>query len=252
MLNKLILVTGASSGIGEACARIFAANGARLILSARRKERLVLLAKELQDLHGTACFCLELDVRNKEDVQSRLNTLPAEWQAVDVLINNAGLALSTDPIQHGLIDNWDAMIDTNVKGLLYVTHSILPFMLKRDQGHIINIGSIAGEECYPGGNVYCATKFAVKALTKSMRLDLLGSPIRITEISPGAVETEFSEVRFKDKIKAKEFYKTFKPLIASDVADAVYYCATRPPHVVIAEMTLLPLAQASANHIHRG
>lgn len=250
--DKNILITGASSGIGQACARLFAANGARIILSARRKERIDSLANELKSSHGTQCLSLTLDVRNKSEVESVLGTLPSGWQSIDVLINNAGLALSSDPIQQGSTENWDTMIDTNVKGLLYVSRTILPGMLARRHGHIINIGSIAGQECYPAGNVYCATKHAVRAITKSMRLDLLGTPIRVTEIAPGAVETEFSEVRWGDKNKAQAFYQDFNPLLAMDIADAAYYCVTRPPHVDIAEMTIMPTVQASANHIHRG
>ena len=249
--GKIILITGASSGIGEACARLFAANGAKLILAARRKERIDNLAAELYSMHGTDCLPLALDVRNKSEVELSLGTLPANWQAIDILINNAGLALSSDPIQVGFIDNWDIMIDTNLKGLLYVSRSILPGMLARNQGHIINIGSIAGQECYPVGNVYCATKQAVRAITKSMRLDLLGTPIRVTELAPGAVETEFSEVRWADKNKAQSFYKEFTPLLAQDIADAAYYCLTRPAHVDIAEMTIMPTVQASANHIYK-
>lgn len=249
--DKIILITGASSGIGEACARLFAANGAKLILAARRKERIESLAVDLHSKHGTSCLPLSLDVRNKSEVELTLGTLPTSWQAIDILINNAGLALSSDPIQLGSIENWDVMIDTNLKGLLYVSRSILPGMLTRNQGHIINIGSIAGQECYPAGNVYCATKHAVRAITKSMRLDLLGTPIRVTELAPGAVETEFSEVRWADKNKAQLFYQEFAPLLAQDIADAAYYCLTRPAHVDIAEMTIMPTVQASANHIHK-
>lgn len=249
--DSIILITGASSGIGQACARLFASHGARLILCARRQERLVNLANDLQTLYGSQCLPLLLDVRLKSDVELVLSTLPPEWQAIKVLINNAGLALSSDPIQQGSFSNWDRMIDTNVKGLLYVTRTVLPGMLARNQGHIINIGSIAGQECYPNGNVYCATKHAVRAITKSMRLDLLGSPIRVSEIAPGAVETEFSEVRWNDKEKAKAFYNDFNPLFAEDIADAAHYCVTRPPHVDIAEMTIMPTAQAAANFTYR-
>ncbi|ARG97527.1 SDR family oxidoreductase [Legionella micdadei] len=249
--NKIVLITGASSGIGQACARLFAQNGANLILCARRQDRIEHLANDLQTMHGIHCLPIVLDVRDKAKVESALSSLPSEWQKISVLINNAGLALSTDSIQQGSISNWETMIDTNVKGLLYVTRAILPGMLAREEGHIINIGSIAGQECYPNGNVYCATKHAVRALTKSMRMDLLGSPIRVTEIAPGAVETEFSEVRWNDKEKAKAFYEDFNPLYAEDIADAVYFCATRPLHVDIAEMTIMPTAQASASCIYR-
>lgn len=249
--NKIVLITGASSGIGHACARLFAKNGAKLILCARRQERIEQLAQDLETMHKTECLVITLDVQDKSKVESTLSTLPAEWQAVSVLINNAGLALSSDPIQQGSIANWEVMIDTNIKGLLYVTRNILPGMLTRQEGHIINIGSIAGQECYPNGNVYCATKHAVRAISKSMRMDLLGSPIRVTEIAPGAVETEFSEVRWNDKDKAKAFYQDFNPLFAEDIADAAYYCATRPQHVDIAELTIMPTAQPSATSIYR-
>ncbi|KTD25116.1 MULTISPECIES: SDR family oxidoreductase [Legionella] len=249
--NKIVLITGASSGIGQACARLFAKSGAHLILCARRQERIEHLTNDLQAMHGIRCIPIVLDVRDKTKVESALNSLPPEWQKISVLINNAGLALSTDPIQQGSISNWETMIDTNVKGLLYVTRSVLPGMLAREEGHVINIGSIAGQECYPNGNVYCASKHAVRALTKSMRMDLLGTPIRVTEIAPGAVETEFSEVRWNDKEKAKAFYEDFNPLYAEDIADAVHYCATRPLHVDIAEMTIMPTAQASASCIYR-
>ncbi|MBA2650787.1 MAG: SDR family oxidoreductase [Tatlockia sp.] len=249
--DKIILITGASSGIGQACSRLFAKAGAKLILCARRKERLDNLAKELQEAHGTESLALLLDVQDKIEVQNRINNLPEPWQAIDMLVNNAGLALSSDPIQHGSLANWDTMIDTNIKGLLYITRTILPGMLARQRGHIINIGSIAGHECYPNGNVYCATKFAVRALTKSMRLDLNGTPIRVSEIAPGAVETEFSEVRWQNKEKAKSFYEDFDPLLAEDIADAAHYCLTRPQHVDIAEMLIMPTAQAAASQIHR-
>ncbi|WP_028387931.1 SDR family oxidoreductase [Legionella fairfieldensis] len=255
MLNlkeNIVLITGASSGIGRACAQLFAQQGAKLILCARRQERLETIAKALYDLHHTHCLPLVLDVRNQSEVENTLNNLPLEWQSIDILINNAGLALSSDPIQQGSFTNWDIMIDTNIKGLLYVTRHLLPGMLARKRGHIINIGSIAGRDCYPNGNVYCATKHAVKALSKAMRLDLMGSPIRVTEIAPGAVETEFSEVRWNDKDKAKAFYQDFDPLLAEDIADAAYYCATRPLHVDIAEILIMPTAQAAGNAIYRG
>ncbi|KTD18538.1 L-allo-threonine dehydrogenase, NAD(P)-binding [Legionella lansingensis] len=249
--DKIVFITGASSGIGEACARIFALNGAKLILCARRTERLETLSREFQELYSTESLPISLDVSSKADVESAVTELPPKWQAIDILINNAGLALSSDPLQKGAFENWERMIDTNIKGLLYVSRLILPGMLKRNQGHIINIGSIAGEECYPGGNVYCASKHAVRAITKSMRLDLFGTPIRVTEIAPGAVETEFSEVRWQDKHKAKAFYQDFTPLRANDIADAIYYCATRPAHVDISELTIMPTVQASAQHIYR-
>lgn len=247
--GKIILITGASSGIGEACARLFASQGARLILTARRIDRLRSLAEELQSRCHVECLALQLDVRKKKSVQALIETLPVEWQKIDILINNAGLALSSDPLQKGLLENWDTMIDTNIKGLLYVSRAILPGMLERQQGHIVNIGSIAGQEIYPNGNVYCASKHAVRALSKSMRLDLLGTPIRISEVAPGAVKTEFSAVRWNDAEKASAFYDGFEALLAADIADAVYYCITRPSHVDVAEITIMPTIQASANHL---
>ena len=251
LTDKIILITGASSGIGQACARFFAAQGARLILSSRRVERLEELAQELTHQHNKEHYILPLDIRNKAMVKKQLETLPNELKAIDILINNAGLALDTLPLHQGIEDHWDTMIDTNIKGLLYISREVIPGMLERGRGHVVNIGSIAGHECYPNGNVYAATKYAVHAISKSMRLDLFGSPIRVTEIAPGAVETEFSEVRWNDKQKAKDFYKDFQPLIAQDIADAVLYCITRPPHVDIEEMIIMPTDQASANHLFR-
>lgn len=249
--NKTILITGASSGIGEACAKLFAKDGCRLILMARRKEKLDELAAFLKKTHNTHSLILTVDIQDSAAIQSTIEKLPSEWQTIDILINNAGLALASDPIQNGLISNWETMIDTNVKGLLYVTRAILPGMIAREKGHIINISSVAGQECYPTGNVYCATKHAVKALSKSMRLDLLGTKIKVSDIAPGAVETEFSEVRWQDKEKAKKFYSDFTPLKGEDIADTVYYCLTRPEHVNIAEMLVFPAAQAAASQIAR-
>ncbi len=251
LTNKIVLITGASSGIGEACAEVFAAAGARLILCARRTDRLEALAESLLQISPEASYILPLDVRDKSGVKTQLESLPSNWQAVDVLINNAGLALDTLPFQQGIMDHWEIMIDTNVKGLLYVSHALIPGMIKRDQGHVVNVGSIAGHESYPNGNVYSATKSAVHAISKSMRLDFLGTSIRVTEIVPGAVETEFSEVRWKDKKRADEFYKDFQPLKAEDIADAILYATTRPEHVNIEQMVIMPTAQASANHIFR-
>lgn len=251
LTDKIILITGASSGIGYACAQILATQGARLILSARRVDKLEALAQELSHQHNKDHYILPLDVRNKAMVKKQLEILPKDLQPIDILINNAGLALDTLPLHEGIEDHWDTMIDTNVKGLLYVSREVIPGMLKRSSGHVVNIGSVAGHDYYPNGNVYSATKHAVHAISRSMRLDLLGSPIRVSEIAPGAVETEFSEVRWKDKQKAKEFYKDFESLQAQDIADAVLYCITRPSHVDIAEMIIMPTAQASANHLAR-
>lgn len=249
--NKIALITGASSGIGYACAQVLAAAGAKLILGARRVERLEALAKELKEKYQNEPLIIALDVTDKALVKQKLESLPQEWQDIDILVNNAGLALDTLPIQDGNIEHWETMIDTNVKGLLYVSRAIMPGMLSRKKGHIVNIGSVAGHACYPNGNVYSATKFAVNAISKSMRIDMLGSPVRVTEIAPGAVETEFSEVRWNDKEKAKEFYKDFEPLLAEDIADAVLYSVTRPQRVDIAEMVIMPTVQASANHLSR-
>ena len=246
--NKIVFVTGASSGIGEACARKFAGAGAKLILAARRIDRLETLTKEL----GVPTHLIKLDVRDQEKVDSAIENLPDEWQAIDILVNNAGLSRGLDKLYEGNPEGWDQMIDTNVKGLLYVSRAVLPEMVSRGSGHVINIGSIAGHELYPGGNVYCATKFAVKALTKGMLIDLVDTPIRVTSIDPGLVETEFSEVRFwGDKERASTVYKGYKPLEAVDIADAVVWAATRPAHVQIAEMIVLPTAQAGSMVVHK-
>lgn len=249
--NKIVLITGASSGIGYACAEQFAAQGAHLILSARRTERLQALANKLSESHAVRALTLPLNIQDKVQVQTAFKNLAAEWQDIDILINNAGLALGTTTMQDANPDDWDVMIDTNIKGLLYVTRAVLPTMVSRNQGHIVNLGSIAGHECYPGGNIYCATKHAVKAISQSLRLDLLGKAIRVTNISPGAVETEFSEVRWNDKARAKAFYEDFTPLSADDIADSIIFATSRPSHLNIAEMVLMPTAQASANHLFR-
>lgn len=245
--GKTAFITGASSGIGKACAEQLAMQGANLVITARREDRLQALAQTLANEHGVTCLPIILDVRDNDQVQAVFNDLTVD---IDILVNNAGLALETDKLQDSDIHNWDVMIDTNVKGLLYVTKAALPRMLKKNSGHIFNIGSIAGQLCYPTGNVYCATKHAVRALSQSMRLDLLGTGLRVTEIAPGAVETEFSEVRWNDKDRAKKFYEGFQPLIADDIADAVIYCATRPTHVNVSEIMIYPQAQASVQ-IHR-
>lgn len=249
--GQTALITGASSGIGKACAEHFADLGVNLIITARRLDRLKKLAEELSLKYGIKCIPLQLDVQSNEQVVAAFKKLENDKVDIDILVNNAGLALSSDKLQDANIENWETMIDTNVKGLLYVTKAALPFMLKKNRGHIINIGSVAGHWCYIAGNVYCATKFAVKALSQSMRLDLMGSAIRVSEVDPGAVETEFSKVRWQDKERADDFYKGFHPLVADDIADAVVYCATRPPHVNIAEIIVFPQAQASITNIYR-
>ncbi len=251
MKGQTVFVTGASSGIGKACAEQFAALGADIVITARREERLKTVAHELSSQHGISCTPIQLDIRSFEQVQAAFLKLEKKKIEIDVLVNNAGLALASDKIQEGQVSNWDTMIDTNVKGLLYATKAVLPSMIKRNRGHIINIGSVAGHGCYVSGNVYCATKYAVRALSKSIRLDLMGTAIRVSEVDPGAVETEFSEVRWNDKDKAKKFYQGFQPLTPEDIADAVIYCATRPPHVNVAELIVFPQAQASLTDIYR-
>ena len=250
--DRVVFITGASSGIGRSCARAFAAQGARLILAARRAERLEEIAAGLKTEHGPAILVLKLDVRDPEAVTAAVAGLTVEWAAIEVLVNNAGLSRGLDKLQEGKLDDWEEMIDTNVKGLLYVSRAVLPGMIERGRGHVINIGSIAGREVYPGGNVYCATKFAVSALTKSMRRDLNGTGIRVSTVDPGLTETEFSVVRFHgDEERAGKVYQGYTPLAPEDIADAVVYCATRPMHVDVAEMLVLPTDQASTMMIHR-
>lgn len=249
--GQTVFITGASSGIGKACAELFAASGAHLIIAARRFERIEKSAKELAATYGVSVRPFHLDVQKNEEVETVFNTLEKERVTLDILVNNAGLALATDLLQEGKILDWEVMIDTNVKGLLYVTRAFLPRMIKRNRGHIINIGSVAGHGCYKLGNVYSATKHAVRAITQSLRLDLAGTALRVSEVDPGAVHTEFSEVRWKDKERAEKFYEGFSPLTAEDIADAVLYCATRPAHVNIAEIVVFPQAQASLRDIHR-
>jgi 3-hydroxy acid dehydrogenase / malonic semialdehyde reductase len=251
--SKTVLITGASSGIGASCARAFAAEGARLVLTARRMARGQALVDELRGRHGTESHLLELDVRDHGAVAGALASLPEEWSAVDVLINNAGLGLGTDKVHQGDPAEWDLMLDTNVKGLLYVTRAIVPGMVERGSGHVINIGSLAGHEVYPGGAVYCASKHAVDAITRGLRLDLLGTNVRVSTVDPGMVETEFSVVRFRgDADRARHVYRDMTPLTADDVADAVLWIASRPPHVNIDQILLKPIAQGSATLVHRG
>jgi 3-hydroxy acid dehydrogenase / malonic semialdehyde reductase len=248
--KRIALITGSTSGIGKATARLLATHNFKLILCGRRKDRLQKLAKELK-MH-TEVTTLSFEVRNQKELAEVIASLPAEWKEVDVLINNAGNAHGLDPIQSGSIDDWDAMIDINVKGLLYVTKEVLPAMIKRNAGHIINIGSIAGKEVYANGNVYCASKFAVDALTKGMRIDLNAQSIKVTAIHPGLVETEFSLVRFKgDETRASNVYKGLDALQGADIADLILFALTRPAHVVIADMVVLPTAQASATVVKR-
>lgn len=246
--GKIVLVTGASAGIGEAVARRFSEAGARLIIAARRAERLKALAENL----GADCHTLELNVRDRGAVQAAIDSLPKNWREIDILVNNAGLSRGLDKLHEGNVDGWEDMIDTNVKGLLYVSRAVIPGMVERGRGHVINIGSIAGHEVYPGGNVYCATKHAVDALTKGMRLDLVESPVRVSTVDPGLVETEFSEVRFYgDRERAKTVYEGYKPLEGRDIAEAVLWIVSQPQHVTVAQMTVLPTAQASATITHK-
>lgn len=251
-MPKLILITGATSGFGEATARRFAAAGWRVLLCGRRRDRLDALKRELEGLHGPMAHAMHLDVRDRAEVERTIAALPDGWSAIDVLINNAGLASGLDPIQAGDVDDWERMIDTNVKGLLYVTRAVVPGMVARGRGHIINIGSTAGKEVYPKGNVYCATKHAVDALTKAMRIDLVEQGIKVTQVAPGAAETEFSEVRFHgDAARAKQVYAGFRPLAAEDVAEIVHYAATLPPHVCINDVVVTATAQANSTVIAR-
>ncbi|ACC80974.1 SDR family oxidoreductase [Nostoc punctiforme] len=250
--NQIILITGASSGIGTACARIFAGAGAKLILAARRLERLQQLKDALIKEFGIEIHLLQLDVRDRNAVESAISTLPPAWSNIDILINNAGLSRGLDKLHEGSFQDWEDMIDTNVKGLLYVSRYVVPGMVSRDRGHVVNLGSIAGHQTYPGGNVYCATKAAVRAISEGLKQDLLGTRVRVTSVDPGMVETEFSEVRFHGNTeRAKTVYQGVIPLTADDVADVIFFCVTRSPHVNINEVVLMPVDQASATLVNR-
>ncbi len=250
--KRLAFITGASSGIGLAIANQLAKEGYNLILNARRSERLIEIADKLSKAYRIKVLTLVFDVRNREEVSAAIKTLPEDFQQIHVLVNNAGLASGLSSIDEGNIDDWDVMIDTNIKGLLYVTRNILPLMIAAGNGHIINIGSIAGKEVYPNGNVYCGTKHAVDALSKSMRIDLAKYPVKVSAIHPGAVETEFSIVRFHgDEDKAKSVYKGFDNLVAEDIAEAASFILSRKKHVNINELTIMPTAQPIASIIHR-
>jgi 3-hydroxy acid dehydrogenase / malonic semialdehyde reductase len=251
-LEKIVFITGATSGFGEACAWKFASEGWSLILNGRRMERLEAIQNQLQEKHKVKIILLPFDVRKEADVTDAINNLPAEWKNIDVLINNAGLALGRDLIQDGDVSDWDTMIDTNVKGLLYVTRTVMPLMIERKKGHIINLGSVAGKEVYERGNVYCATKFAVDALSKSMRIDLLPFGIKVTAIQPGAADTEFSLVRFKgNESAAKKIYEGYEPLAAKDVADVIWYTTTLPDHVCINDLVITCKAQANTVYFNK-
>jgi 3-hydroxy acid dehydrogenase / malonic semialdehyde reductase len=250
--NKIVLITGASSGIGAACAKIFADAGAKLILAARRLERLQQLASELNNEFAVDIHLLQLDVRDRSFVESAISNLPPSWSNIDILINNAGLSRGLDKLHEGDVQDWEEMIDTNIKGLLYLTRYVVPGMVKRSRGHVVNIGSIAGHQIYPGGNVYCGTKAAVKAISEGLKLDLLGTPIRVTSVDPGMVETEFSEVRFHgDSDRANKVYQGVTPLTPEDVADVIFFCVTRSAHVNINEVILMPVDQASTTLVNR-
>ena len=250
--DKIVFITGASSGIGQSCAWIFAKNGTKLILCARRIDRLKHIAQQLKNEFGTKSHIIQLDVRDREAVNSTLDNLPAEWINIDILLNNAGLARGLSKLHEGLIDDWEEMIDTNIKGLLYISRKLIPGMVERGKGDIINIGSIAGHEVYPNGAVYCASKHAVDALTKGLRMDLAGTPLRVCTVDPGLVNTEFSLVRFHgDKTQADNVYRGIRPLSGDDIAETVLYCASRPSHIQIAEVIILPTAQKSATIVNR-
>ncbi len=250
-MKKTVLITGATSGIGLGCARKFAANGDRLILTARNQQRLEEIRDELK-ANGTEVLILPFDVRDRAAATKAVNSLPADWQDIDVLVNNAGLALGLEPEYKGDPDEWDTVIDTNVKGLLLMTRLIVPHMVERNSGHIINIGSVAGDAAYAGGNVYCATKAAVKALTDGLRIDVADTAIRVTNLKPGLVETNFSNVRFRgDTVRAAKTYQGITPLTGDDIADVAVYAANAPEHVQIAEVLILATHQASANFIVR-
>jgi 3-hydroxy acid dehydrogenase/malonic semialdehyde reductase len=251
-MPKIVFITGATSGFGKACAEKFASECYDLILNGRREERLEEIKFQLERKFNIAVCLLPFDVRNRENVFAAIERIPEDWQAIDVLINNAGLALGRDYFDEADIDDWDTMIDTNVKGLLYVSRAVIPFMIKHQKGHIINLGSIAGDEVYEKGNVYCASKFAVDAVSKSMRIDLLRHGIKITNIKPGAAETEFGIVRFKgDTDTAKQVYNGLTPLSANDVAEVIYYTTTLPAHVCLNEIVMTCTQQANTIYFNR-
>lgn len=246
------MITGATSGIGRATSVKLASLNYNLIITGRRESRLEELASELEKQHGIIVKILVFDIRDNEQTKEAIDSLTDEWKEIDILINNAGLAAGADPIQEGLLSDWEQMIDTNIKGLLYISKLIIPLMIERNSGHIVNLSSIAGKEVYANGNVYCATKHAVEALTKGMRIDLLKHGIKVSSVSPGMVDTEFSLVRYHgDKLKADGVYKGLSPLLAEDIADTIEFIVTRPPHVNINDILVMPIAQASATYNYR-
>lgn len=252
-MKKIALVTGATAGIGKATAFALAEKGFNIIITGRRRERLEEVEREIISVYPDVnVVSLNFDIRSNKEVEKAIDSLPADWKAIDVLINNAGLAVGLNPIHEGVIDDWERMIDTNIKGLLYITRKISPIMVERGKGHIVNIGSIAGKEAYANGNVYCATKFAVDALTKGMRIDLVKYGIKVSSVCPGAAETEFSLVRFKgDEQRAKNVYTGIQPLTAEDIADTIAYIVGLPPHVTINDLLIMPTAQATATIFKR-
>lgn len=252
MTKKIVLISGATSGFGKATAELFAKNNYNLILTGRREDRLQKIAKNLSEQYSVEVLPLCFDIRDQKAVEKAISSLAESWKNIDVLLNNAGLASGFGLIQDGEIDDWEKMIDTNVKGLLYLSKAIMPLMIENKSGHIINIGSTAGKEVYLNGNVYCATKHAVDAISKSMRIDLLQHGIKVTQICPGAAETEFSEVRFHgDKEKAKNVYKGYQPMTAEDIASLIYFAATLPPHLCINDLVVTSLAQANSFYFNR-
>ena len=250
-MRKIVLITGATSGIGEACARKFAQGGYDVIITGRRAQLLANLKKELE-AEGVRVLALAFDVRNRNAATAAINSLPLEWQQIDVLINNAGLALGLEPEYEGSFEDWETMIDTNIKGLLTMTRLVVPRMVKRDSGHVINIGSVAGDAAYAGGNVYCGTKAAVKTITDGLRIDLAHTSVRVTNVKPGLVETHFSNVRFHgNDARAEKVYEGVKPLTGVDIAEVVFYAASAPAHVQIAEVLVLATHQANGSVLHR-
>lgn len=250
-MRKIVLITGATSGIGEACARKFAQGGYDVIITGRRAQLLANLKKELE-AEGVRVLALAFDVRNRNAATAAINSLPLEWQQIDVLINNAGLALGLEPEYEGSFEDWETMIDTNIKGLLTMTRLVVPRMVKRDSGHVINIGSVAGDAAYAGGNVYCGTKAAVKTITDGLRIDLAHTSVRVTNVKPGLVETNFSNVRFHgNDSRAEKVYEGVKPLTGADIAEVVFYAASAPAHVQIAEVLVLATHQANGSVLHR-
>jgi NADP-dependent 3-hydroxy acid dehydrogenase YdfG len=251
-MNKTVLITGASCGIGEGCARKFASQGARIILNARNVQKLEALALELKEKYNSECYVLPFDVCDRKTAIESLESLPNEWKSIDILINNAGLAVGVDKEHEGSLDEWDVVIDTNVKALLSMTRIVVPGMVERGRGHIINIGSIAGDAAYPGGSVYCATKAAVKALSDGLRIDLVDTPLRVTNIKPGLVETNFSVVRFRgDQAKADNVYKGIHALTGDDIAEVAYFAASAPEHMQVAEILVMPTNQASGTIVSK-